>query len=72
METFDITVELSREQIEHIVQEAMLGKFREYNVAKVSFVIGTEEDRMGNTTGHYIRTAKVSLSNNLGSASNGR
>jgi hypothetical protein len=64
MTPFDITVELSKEQVEHIVQEAMLGTFRDYNVAKVSFVIGTEEDRMGNTTGHYLRTAKVSLSNN--------
>ncbi len=64
MTPFDITVELSKEQVEHIVQEAMLGTFRDYNVAKVSFVIGTEEDQRGNTTGHYLRTAKVSLSNN--------
>ena len=63
METFDITVELSKEQIEHIVQEAMLEKFKDYNVAIVTFVVGTEEDRMGNTTGHYLRTVKVSLSN---------
>jgi hypothetical protein len=41
----------------------MLEKFRDYNVAKVSFVIGTEEDQRGYTTGHYLRTAKVSLSN---------
>jgi len=61
---FDITVELSKEQVEHIVEEAMLEKFRDYNFAKVSFDIGTDEDHRGYTTGHYLRTAKVSLSSN--------
>jgi hypothetical protein len=64
MTPFDITVELSKEHVEEIIRSAMLEKFRDYNVAKVSFDIGTDEDHRGYTTGHNLRTAKVSLRSN--------